>query len=196
MTRARAAILAVEDAVAQAVGEKICAKCAIDVARVIGLKGKGYLKTRADGLNRAAAGFPVIMFVDQDRKQDCPPNLLSTWFAGPLKRSFTLCVSVMEVESWLLADRAAFASFLGIPAAKVPERPDLIPRPKERIVSLARQSRHKTTRITLVPAEGSTAAVGPQYNPCLVDWVARKWSPRRAARRSESLARTVRKLEV
>jgi hypothetical protein len=196
VTRERAAILAVEDVVSQAVGAVVCAACGIEVANVVGLRGKGYLKAKADGLNRAAAGFPVIMLVDQDRTADCPPTLLSVWFSVPLTPSFHFCVSVMEVESWLLADRAAISSFLGVHPTKVPDRPDRLPSPKETIVSLARKSRRKTIRQDLVPADGSTAAVGPLYNPRLVDWVTGCWCPRRAAKNSESLARTLLKLEA
>jgi hypothetical protein len=100
----------------------------------------------------------------------------------------------MEVESWVLADRAQFSSFLSVPEHRIPANTDQIPQPKEFIVTLARRSRRKDIREDLVPAVGSTAPVGPAYNPRLAAFVVDSWDPTAASGASPSLARAVERL--
>ena len=51
--------------------------------------------------------------------------------------------AVMEVESWVMADRAGFAAFLSIPLHHIPSPTDDILNPKEFLVSLAKRSQKK-----------------------------------------------------
>jgi hypothetical protein len=117
----------------------------IDISQRLGLKGKGYLQSKAPSLNQTAKGFPVFMLTDQDAPGQCPPQLVQTWTKGERNVEFFLRVAVMEVESWVMADRKGFADFLSIPLNRIPEDTDVIPQPKEFLVSLARLS--KKTRL-------------------------------------------------
>lgn len=109
------AILAVEDELSQAVSRKILGHCDIEVGQVLGLRGKGYLEKSAQGLNQAAKALPIFMLTDLDSPNQCPPGLIHSWIKGEKHSSFFLRVAVMEVESWVMADRTGLAKFLSIP---------------------------------------------------------------------------------
>jgi len=74
-----------------------------------------------------------------------------------------LRLAVHAAESWLLADSARLAAFLGVSAARLPGDPDRLPDPKGTIVDLARHSRKPDVREDMVPRLGSSARVGPGY---------------------------------
>ena len=189
-------ILAVADPLSEAVVRKILSvvRPEISVTVAIGNRGKGYLQNHAGELNRTARSVPVFLLTDLDTPLSCPAGLIGTWLSAPVQPNLLFRVAVMEVESWVLADRAAFASFLSVPDHRIPVQTDGIRQPKEFIVNLARRSRRKDVRADLVPEAGSTSAVGPAYNPRLIVFVSEVWDPIAAAAASPSLARTVDRL--
>jgi hypothetical protein len=188
-------IVAVEDGLSEAVLRKIISvtRPDIETVTVLGNRGKGYLRNRARELNRAAGAVPVLMLIDQDLPQICPPALTLQWF-GTTSPLLLFRVAVMEVESWVLADREGVASMLGVPVDRIPVDTDAIPQPKEFLVNLARRSRFTRVRQDFVPAPGSTAAVGPGYNPRLGVFAASEWNPLKAALLSRSLDRCIARL--
>ena len=192
----KSAILAVEDALGEAVSIRILASLDIVVRQRLGLKGKDYLRNKADSLNRTARGFPVFMLTDQDSPNQCPPQLIRLWLKGRQHPHFFLRVAVMEVESWIMADREGVAKLLSIPLSRIPHDTDAIPHPKEFLVSLARQSRKAGLREELIPQPGATSKVGPGYNSRLGDFVRRAWNIGRANATSDSLRRTIDRLRT
>src|SRR5262245_45878090 len=190
----RSVILAVEDTLSEAVSTKILASLGIDISQRLGLKGKGYLQSKAPSLNQTAKGFPVFMLTDQDAPSQCPPQLVQDWTKGARNARFFLRVAVMEVESWIMADRRGFADFLSIPFNRIPEDTDVILRPKEFLVSLARLSKKTRLRQEIVPLPGATSKVGPGYNSRLGECVHSRWSVNRAASVSVSLQRPLAQL--
>ena len=188
-------ILAVEDALSNAVSTKILKHFGIEIVHRIPntYQGNSYLQRRAPELNRSAAGPPYIfMFTDLDSPQSCPPQLIQSWVKAPLNSGFFLRVAVMEVESWIMADRSALAGFLSIPVHRIPSNTDDIDNPKEFLVSLARRSNRRRLRDQLVPALGATTAkVGPEYNSRFSEFVQVDWDLERAAAASPSLKRTL-----
>ena len=190
----RSVILAVEDTLSEAVSTKILASLGIDISQRLGLKGKGYLQSKAPSLNQTAKGFPVFMLTDQDAPSQCPPQLVQDWTKGERHARFFLRVAVMEVESWIMADRRGFADFLSIPFNRIPEDTDVILRPKEFLVSLARLSKKTRLRQEIVPPPGATSKVGPAYNSRLGEFVHSRWSVNLAAAVSVSLQRTLAQL--
>ncbi len=188
-------ILAVEDSLSDVVSTKILKHLGIEIDLRIPntYQGKSYLQRRANELNRSAAAPPyVLMFTDLDSPQTCAPELIQSWVRAPLNPGFFLRVAVMEIESWIMADRDALAAFLSIPATRIPSTPDDIPQPKEFLVSLARRSNKKSLRDQLVPPRRAvTTTVGPEYNSCLSQFVRDAWNLERAAAASPSLRRTV-----
>ena len=104
-------------------------------------------------------------------------------------------MAVMEIESWIMADRGALAAFLSIPVNRIPSTPDEIPQPKEFLVSLARRSRKKSLRDQLVPRIGAaTTKVGPEYNNCIGEFVRVHWDLECAEAVSPSLKRTLNRI--
>jgi len=187
-------ILAVEDSLGEATARRLLAVFRPDLAppdTVLGLKGNEYLRGKCTALNTAAAHMPVMLLMDQDVPSRCPPRLINRWLGRGRPRRLFFRVAVMEVESWVMADREAFAALVGIPAFRVPTDTDSIPDPKQFLVNLARRSRVPRIRNDLVPARKSTAQVGPAYNALLVDFVNRTWDPDAARTASPSLRRTV-----
>ena len=189
-------ILAVEDVLGEAVSIRILTSLGIAVSQRLGLKGKGYLQNKADSLNRTARGFPVFMLADQDTPNPCPPQLIQSWIKGIPHPHFFLRVAVMEVESWIMADRRGVADLLAIPLSRIPHDTDTIPHPKEFLVALARRSRKTGLREELVPRPGATSTVGPAYNSRLGEFVRSDWNIRRASAASNSLKRTLDRLRT
>lgn len=186
-------IAAVEDPLSEAVLRKLVLALRPDLTiwQVVRKNGSGYLRSRAREFNRTAQRVPVFILTDQDRPEPCPADLIANWLGVPPAPNLLFRVAVMEIESWIMADRGAFATFIRVPEHSIPENPDEILRPKEFIVSLARRSKRRDIREDLIPARGSTAAVGPAFNLRLGEFVAVAWNPIGAAEASASLHRTI-----
>ena len=133
---------------------------------------------------------------DLDSPQDCPPALIRSWVRGHLNPRFLFRVAVMEIESWIMADRAAFSSFLSIPIHRIPSPTDDILNPTEFLLSLARRSHKKNVNEALVPNPNAHLPVGAEYNEILSEFVREHWDLERAATVSPSLKRTLDRLNL
>jgi hypothetical protein len=189
-------ILAIEDPLSEAVALKLIADVRSDllITTVMGRRGNSYLRGKARALNQTARTVPVMLLTDLDDPSECAPHLRSSWLGAAPHPQLLFRVAVMEIESWVLADRDAIATHLGVPAHRIPANTDTIADPKQFLVNLARRSRSAETRAALVPTPGSTARVGASYNPRLIAFVADTWSHRRAAKASPSLAKAIHRL--
>jgi hypothetical protein len=185
-------ILAIEDAVSEAVARKMLAEHNIEVSVALGRRGNGYLKQKAHELNRTAQTRSVFLLTDLDSPNRCPAALKDSWIPkATVQPRLIFRVAVLEVESWLMAHREGFADFAGVSEARVPKEPDLVPNPKQTLVNLCRKSKKTHIRTGMVPKPGSTAQVGPDYNPRLTEFVCNLWSPVVAARTSPSFRRAL-----
>ena len=184
-------ILAVEDRLSDAVATKILETFSVKIVKRIGFQGKSDLERKTPELNRAANDMTVFMLTDLDSPRDCPPRLIRSWVKGILNPRFCFRVAVMEVESWVMADRIGLAAFLSIPLHRIPSPTDNVLNPKEFLVSLARRSRKKAIRAALVPAQDAILSVGNEYNTLLTEFVREHWDLERAASVSPSLKRTL-----
>ena len=192
----RSVILAVEDQLSAAVATKMLEILGIHISQYLGLRGKGYLQNKAQSLNQTARGFPVFMLTDQDSPSQCPPQLVQSWIKGTRNSKFFLRIAVMEVESWVMADRRGFANFLSIPLTRIPTDTDVIPQPKEFLISLARSSGKSSLRQDIIPPSGATSRVGPGYNHRLGEFVRNSWDIHHAASNSASLQRALVRLQA
>ncbi len=192
----KSVILAVEDKLSELVSARVLSSLGINVSVTLGLKGKSYLEQKARSLNKTAQGFPVFMIADQDSAAPCPPTLINSWVGRNRSPQFLLRIAVMEIESWIMADRRVIADSLSIPLNRVPGNPDLIGQPKEFLVSLARKSRKKQLRDRIVPRPGATNSVEPEYNISLGRFVQSNWNMTRAISASPSLNRTMNRLQT
>lgn len=189
MTEPASLILAVEDEPSAAVARRLVRTYRKDVllARVIVARGYGRLRVQARSYNEASRHTPFFLLTDLD-KGECAPALVEDWLGGRSREaSFLFRVAVREVEAWLLADQAGIAKLLGIEKVLVPTDVERLPDPKRTLVDLSRHSSLRDLRRGLVPAEGSTARVGPSYVDLVADFAEGRWNPERARRRSASL---------
>ena len=192
----RSVILAVEDQLNAAVATQILDNLSIHASQCLGLRGKGYLQNKAPSLNQTARGIPVFMLIDQDSPSQCPLHLIQAWIKGERNSKFFLRIAVMEIESWVMADRRGFADFLSIPINRIPEDTDVIPQPKEFLMSLARLSKRSSLRHEILPPSGATSRVGPGYNQRLGEFIRNAWNVNLAASNSPSLQRTLARLST
>ncbi len=144
-------------------------------------RGFGYLRKKIEGFNNAAKGTPFLVLTDLDQSE-CAPILMRKWLISPKQANLIFRVAVRAVESWLLAHRKALARFLGIPENQIPSNPDEIENPKQFLMQLAAKSRKREVREAIVPAPGSTAFIGPDYNGKLIEFVEREWQVFEAAK--------------
>ncbi len=113
-------ILAVEDELGEAISTKILNSFDVKITVILREGGNLYLREKAPELNKSANGMDIFLLTDLDSPENCPPELIRSWVKGPLNPRFFFRVAVMEVESWLMADRAGFANFLSIPIHRIP----------------------------------------------------------------------------
>jgi len=184
---------AVEGLIDEAMVRRLCEHIGVEVGRVHGKNGKGYLHERIAGYNNAARFSPWIVLVDLNREADCPPPLRAGWLPEPAP-NMCFRVVVRTVESWLFADRDRLARFLGFRTAQIPGDPEAVDDAKRTMVEVARHSRRRDVRQDMVPRPGSGSAVGPAYTSRLIEFVATHWRPEVAARSAESLQRSLTRL--
>lgn len=133
---------------------------------------------------------PVLCVADTDG--GCASKLREQWLPNP-PGQFLLRLAVTESESWLMADHEALAAFLDVPESRFPDLPDEIDDAKRTILNLARRSKKRMIRQEVISSR-DTNKPGNGYNLHLCDFVVRYWSPERAAQRSPSLARAMKRL--
>lgn len=187
--------LAVEDALSEAIARKILLQSNKNfcVANCLGKKGNSYLKSRLNAFNNAAKTWPFFVLTDQDI--GCPPEKISNWLNGRPHPNLIFRIAVMEIESWVMADRKAIAEFLSVSASRFPFQMDKIADPKQFLLDKTRKSRKRNLKEDIVPRAGSTAKVGPNYNARLSDFIRKSWDVHRAIECSESLNRAFKKLQ-
>src|SRR5687768_6887812 len=90
--------------------------------------GKHQLDQRLSGYNAAAAISPWFVLRDLDHDAPCA-GALRTQLLPAQHPGMILRIAVRMAETWLLADRAGLARYLGVPIAQVPSEPEKLARP-------------------------------------------------------------------
>jgi hypothetical protein len=163
-------------------------RCFPDLTRQHSSSGFVYIKSKIKDFNRAAKGMPFLVLTDLD-KEECAPKLIREWLPVKTHPNLIFRVAKREVESWVMADRNAFADFLRIPISKIPINiDDELDDPKAFLVKIARKSKEPAIRNAIVP-QSATSKMGPDYNARLISFVKDKWNLQRAVRHSDSLKR-------
>lgn len=157
--------------------------------------GKDALDRRAGGLNTGAAfGNPVLILRDLD-SEICAGGLVARLLPGRNPRC-SLRIAVPSAESWLMADRDAYAAFCGLRVGAVPEAPETVGALKPLILGWGDG---EATKLARHMAEARRRGV-PAWQS-LGEWHAAfagsDWSPARAAKsgRAPSLARALIRLK-
>jgi hypothetical protein len=182
--------IAVEDLLSEAVAKRLLDDSgrSFSIGVVYNRGGNGYLRKTIQGWNNAAKSIPFFLLTDLDAVA-CPSALMSSWLPNTKHHNLIFRVAVKEVESWILADRANFSSFLGLSKSRLPQQPDELPDPKATLIRLASNSPRSLIRSRIVPRSKSTAKQGRDYNGCLCEFVATIWKPNEAELNSLSLRR-------
>ena len=187
----RPVVLATEDALSEAVGQRIVgdAGSGLAVTQLLRRGGFGYLRSRMRSFCELARRTPVLLLTDLDA-EECPATLIEDWSRwDAIPKEFLFRVAVRQVESWLLADRDGMARLLKVSVRQLPRDPDALPDAKRYLLQLAQRA-PRAIREELVAESGATAAQGLGYNAVLSDFVRTSWDPSQAVLHSKSLART------
>lgn len=182
--------LATEDALSEAIGQRLVEDSAgaLSVSLFLRKSGFGYLKSKIRNFCELARQMPVLLITDLDNAQ-CPMTLIGAWSRHDVvPDQLIFRVAVRQIESWLLADRESLASFLKVSIQRLPGNPDELSDAKRFLLQLAIRA-PRQIRDELVASPDAMAAQGLGYNALLSGFVRSHWNPSRAARRSHSLAR-------
>jgi hypothetical protein len=182
--------LATEDVLGEQVARAIISQSCENIEVSVRVPGKGsaVLRSKYDGLQKTARSIPVVILTDLD-DLPCATALLTRW-GPPREPDLLLRIAVREIESWIMADRAAFAEFAHIPVRHIPSCLDEVDDPKRLLLNLVRRHAPRSMQGELLPAVGSRAVMGFGYNALLGAFVQQDWSVMRAALHSPSLARS------
>ena len=188
-------LLVAEDALGLAFGRRLVQEHdVLSVWRETNARGFGAIKRDIRKYdNMAQHGFPVFALTDLDTRACCR-LLVDEWFGkrrGP-HQNLLLRICVREVEAWLMADPGPLANLLRLPETRFPAQPENLADPKRSLLDLARCAPARV-RKGLLPAPGSTAIIGPEYNDYLLPLVT-TWDIRKAAGRAPSLAKARQRL--
>lgn len=192
--------IATEDRLSEAVAERIITATGHTVLVKIPKDrrrhaGFGYLKARLPDFMRASRGGVSFLVLTDLDTCPCPSYLLKDWLGTtPKPENLLLRVAVREVESWILADRACFANWLGVSVSEVPVTPETCLDPKSDLLGLVKKSKNRDLREGLLPKKGAPSKVGMEYNDLLCDFVSSKWCIDEAALIAPSLERAIRRL--
>lgn len=184
---------AVEGSVDEALLRRLLQEAGHEPGAIYGLSGKDGLLKKLDAYNAAARISPWVVLIDLNGDADCAPPFVAQHMPAPAAH-MTFRVAVREAEAWLLADRGAFARFLGVSQARLPRNPETVADPKQEVVNIARHSSKRTVREEIIPAPGAGRTTGPGYVAQMIEFIARHWEPPRAATRSDSLRRSLDRL--
>ncbi len=142
----------------------------------------------------AKTGIYTFIITDLDNRR-CAGMMIREWFSIPSPQPISLPmellfrIAVREVESWILADRKAWAKYIKIPVDNWPRTPDQLADPKQYLLNVIRSKGRKKAHKEMLPL--GTAHIGPRYNEILSEFIASQWSPPRAAALSPSLKRSI-----
>jgi hypothetical protein len=161
-----------------------------------GKKGSAYIKAKIAKYNQSATSIRYLVLVDfMDTRLPCPGHVSRIWIPNR-KPNLIFRVVVREIESWVMADSKNFAEFLHIAQSKVPQNPEQLSDPKQTLINLARSSRRKQIRESLVPETNSTAKIGKLYNSEISQFIANQWDLTKALRNAPSLEKCYQRLQA
>lgn len=186
--------LAVEDNLSRAVARRLVREY-LPLAKISGeFVAGGSIGSRIPGLNQRALHVgPVLALADLDRPMDCPAALVGQYSRGlTVSPRMLIRVAVLEVESWILADRTGIAGWMGISANAIARNPENLIDPKRSLVELANRSRNRLLKEAIAPRNVlGTNRTGPGYNETVSEFVSQFWNPEAARRNAPSLDRAI-----
>jgi len=163
----------------------------VEIVLALGRQGEGYVRSRLPNFNQAACQhLKVVALLDTDSQGVCPIDLIRRALGAPQNPFLSVRCPITEIESWIMADASALATFLQVREPAIGQFPDNLEDPKLELRRVGRTSLNSRTREDFSGDTG-TSRPGPLYNAMLEEFILSDWSPERAARRSPSLRRSV-----
>lgn len=185
---------AVEGWTDEPVAEKIISSAGLAPHHTLTADGKANLDKKLPGLNKSAASMPwlVIRDLDRDDERFCIPDLRADLLSGhEHEPSMCLRLAVRSIESWLMADRDAFAHFFGVRRGLLKEEPETLPNPKQYLTGICEKSRKRLIKQGIPPQPGQGRSVGPEYNDLIREFTEDHWDLQRACANALSLKRAL-----
>ena len=129
----------VEDVLSEAVARRLIKQYLPDAEVSNVVVTGGSVKSNIPWLNQMARHRgPVLAVADLDRPSSCPAALIQDLLGGlTAAPKMLIRVAVLEIESWIMADREGLAKRLSIAASAVPHNPEEIEDPKRALTHLA-----------------------------------------------------------
>lgn len=158
-------------------------------------KGGAEVKKELRRQAHISSPIPRIFILDSDGK--CPVDIRTSMLPEGSVENVALRVCDTEIESWLLADGAAFSRFFNIPLAKV-ESPDGYNAKERMLACVERYGRRNCQEFVRRPVkqgEGSAYRFGGRYRIILEQFLQQEWNAERAAVCSDSLSRALQRLK-
>ena len=163
----------------------------MDVGAVYGKQGNRYIFNKAAQFSKAAKNeCQYVCLVDLDNNE-CPVTLRTQILPNGTNNAFVFRVAERAIEAWLLADTSNMSKFVRAPLNKLPSDPDRCRDPKKEIIDLARQYASPSQKRRMVPRNGTSNPVGPDYVAAIGEFINEKWDPDIAQDNSDSLRRAV-----
>lgn len=185
-----------EDELCCALGERLVEQTLPDWTLAIEpINKRGVSKLKADlprYMQQALHLRPVLCVADTDG--DCPVALCQEWLPQSAPPNFLLRLAVTESEAWVMADRSAFASALGVSVASVPLDPETLPDAKREVLRLAARSSKRRVKEEMLSLQDINKP-GTGYNKHLCTFVRQGWRAAVAREASESLNRAILAIE-
>lgn len=136
---------------------------------------------------------PVICLADTDGK--CAPAWLAACNLPVVPDNFFLRLAVSESENWVIADRQGFADFFGVKVSSIPAQ--IAPTVDTKLLLLnSLKGARLPFRTEMLTVQKRLVRPGTGYNMHLANFVSSTWDYRRASVSSESLQRSVARLEA
>jgi len=187
-------LYAVEGSTDAPVAEKLISMVECESRMVSASGGSSVIDRKLARWTKSSNTFPMLILRDWDQADGaaCAPDLAASLKGETCPANIALRIVVRSIESWLMADIDAAASFFR--TARIPTDPDLVERPKLALVAACRRSEARTIREGMSPSSSSTSAVGTDYTRLVREFAKDHWDPGRASDTSPSLARAISRL--
>jgi len=158
--------------------------------------GNGRLRSIAQRfIPSAKAGLCVIIVTDLDTVPT-PNELGKVWFnincLSELPHAFIFRIAIREIESWIMADRVGFSTYMSFSMSNLPVQVDDIADPKGYLLNLIQRKCNKKWQKDMLPLKSQH--IGLEYNPRLVRFIEESWNVENAMKSSESLFRSINRI--
>lgn len=170
------------------VAERLIQRVGLDPVEFMVAEGKARLDRV---LRERSLWGNVLVLRDLDNDAECAPTLIGELIPYEIPKGICLRIPVKSVESWLLADVEGFSQAFAVHLKSHEVKPDESDNPKRDLINQCRRSKSSTVREQMTQLSTNGLRPGPAYTLRVMEFAQTVWDPKRAAKRSPSLARAL-----